>query len=82
MAWHIHEIEVLRANQLDGRSFEQTKVVLANVSSILDRFPCDLMDIRLGADDSDCEKGEVSRRSGSSSAQDGSRTVILRTEGQ
>jgi len=56
MARHIHEVEILGTDELDGRSLEQAKVILADVSGIFDGFPSNLMDIRLGADDADCER--------------------------
>lgn len=65
MARHIHEVEVFGADELDGRSLEQAKVILADVSGVLDGFPSDLVDVGLGADDADWEKrGTSARRSG------------------
>lgn len=60
MTRHIHEVEVLRADELDGRALEQTEVVLANVGSVLDGLASNLVDVGLGADDADCRSRRVS----------------------
>lgn len=53
MARHIHEVEVLGADELDGRTLKQAEVILADVSGVLDGFPSNLVDVGLGADDAD-----------------------------
>jgi hypothetical protein len=53
MARNIHEVEVLRADELHWRALEQAIVLLANISGVLDGLPCDLVNVGTGADDSD-----------------------------
>jgi hypothetical protein len=60
VTWHIHEVEVLRADELDRRTLEQAVVFLADVGGVLDRFARDLVDIRSGTDDADCESERTS----------------------
>lgn len=54
MARDIHEVEIFRANELNGRTFEQSVVFFADVGSILDRLSRNLVNVRLCADYSDC----------------------------
>lgn len=53
MARHIHEIEILRTNELNRRSLEETVVFFADIGRVVDRFARDLMHVRSCADDSD-----------------------------
>ena len=52
MTRNIHKVELFRTDEMNGRSFEESVMLLADVGSVLDRFPRDLVDVRLGADDS------------------------------
>lgn len=45
MSGDVREVQVFRAQELDGRAFEQGVVLLADVSSVLDRFVADVMDV-------------------------------------
>lgn len=53
MTWDIHEVEILRTDKLNRRSFEESIMFFADISRILDSFSSDLMNIRFGTDYSD-----------------------------
>jgi hypothetical protein len=65
VARNIHEVEIFRADELDGRSLEQSVVLLADVGGVLDGFTGDLMDVGASADDSDWMGGKSQYRSAS-----------------
>jgi len=54
MTRHIHEVEVFRADKLNGRSLEESVVFLADVGCVFDRFSRNLVNIRFRTDYSDC----------------------------
>lgn len=60
MTRHIHEVEVLWADELDRRTLEQAVVFLADVGGILDGLASDLVDVCAGTDDADCESERTS----------------------
>lgn len=51
MTWNIHKVQIFRTDQLNRWTFEQTEMFFANIRGVFDGFSSDLMDIRLGTDD-------------------------------
>jgi hypothetical protein len=45
MTWDVWEIQIFRTQKLDGGTFEQCVMLLAHVSSILDRFMADIVHV-------------------------------------
>lgn len=60
MTGHIHEVEVLRADELNGGTLEQSKVLFADVGCVLNRFARNLVDVGLRANNSHCKESEMS----------------------
>ena len=53
MAWHVHEMQIGLANQLDFWSVEEPVVVLADESSVFDGFLREFPHVGFRADDPD-----------------------------
>jgi hypothetical protein len=53
MAWHVHEVDIRIANELDFGRIKETVVVLTDESRILDGLLSELPDVCFGADDAD-----------------------------
>lgn len=69
VAWHIHEVQIFRTDELHRRTFEQTVMLFADVSCVVDGLPRDLMDVGSGADDANCEdKPQISEITSRTSA--------------
>ena len=53
MAWDVHESQIRRTDELHWRSLEETIVLLADESGILNGFVCHGADIGVGTNDAD-----------------------------
>lgn len=53
MAWDIHEVEIVAADQLHLRCFEEAVVVFAHESSVLNGFQSQVFDVCFRADNAD-----------------------------
>lgn len=79
MARHIHEIEILRTDQLNRRSLEKTVVFFADIGRVVNRFARNLVHVCPRADDADWIRNQViSRNRSNNEVQRSWRTVVLR----